>query len=171
MILFRYVRSKSMKRWVRSLCGCIHPPIQGILTWQGQYKDTLFQLTFLISAYNVTWSSLDLEEVYTPVGCHFGDGCNTEIFWAKHILLILRYVFGEVVYDVSSYHCGKSIIPLRVQALKKMAIWDSGWQRHRPSSHSQKQAREWSESGAKCFLLRYPTCILLQFFHIKPPPV
>ena len=59
-----------------------------------------------------------LKEVNTLVGHHFGDGFNTEIFWAKRIILRFRYVFGEVVYDGSSYHSGIYIFPLRVQILK-----------------------------------------------------
>ena len=54
MSLFRHVRSKAMKPWVRFLQGCIYPPIQGIRTYQGQFKDLLAQLPFLISAHNVT---------------------------------------------------------------------------------------------------------------------
>ena len=58
------------------------------------------------------------EEVYTPVGRHFGDGCNTKSFFAKHILLVLRCVSVEVVSDGFSYYFGHSIFPLRVQILK-----------------------------------------------------
>ena len=59
-----------------------------------------------------------LKEVYTPVVRHFSDGCNTEIFWAKHTLLIISYVFGEGPSYGFSCHYGKSVYPLRVKLLK-----------------------------------------------------
>ena len=62
----------------------------------------------------MTWASMNLEEVYTPLSRHLGDGYNTERFWAKYILLILTYVFDEGPSDGFSYHFGHSIVPLRV---------------------------------------------------------
>ena len=76
---------------------------------------------------------MSLEEFYTPVGCHFGYGCNTEIFLAKGIFFILMYVFEEVASDGSSYHYGNYIVPYDSKGIET---------RHRPSSHAQKQERE-----------------------------
>ena len=39
-------------------------------------------------------------------------------FEIKKVLLILRYIFGEVAYDEFSYDYGHSIAPLRLQVLK-----------------------------------------------------
>ena len=78
------------------------------------------------------------------------NGWNTERLWAKRVLFILRYVFGEVTSDVSSYHSGKYIAPWECRSWDtKLAIWDSRWLRHSPSSHAQKQSGEWSESKSK----------------------
>ena len=108
-----------MKRWVQFIWGCIHPPIQGVHTWEGQCKDILVQVPFLISAQTVTRESMATKEVYTPVGHHFGDGFNMERFKTKRIIFIIMYVFGEMASDRFSYHHGKSIVPLRVQVLKQ----------------------------------------------------
>ena len=39
--------------------------------WKFQFKDILVQVHLLISAYTVTWVSMDLKEVYTLVVNHF----------------------------------------------------------------------------------------------------
>ena len=44
---------------------------------------------------------MSLEEFYTPVCRYFGDGCNMEIIWAKHVLFIIRYIFVDVLSDES----------------------------------------------------------------------
>ena len=159
-----------MKHRVKFLWGCIHPPIKGIITWQGQCKDILVQVTSLISAYTVTWVGMALEEAYTPVGRHFGDGCNIEIFQAKWILVIPSYVFGEMKYDGSIYHCRKYIVPLIVQVLKKK----TGYLRFRMTepyailtySETSKGVK-WFQSKWK-FVRSHPTCIILKSFHLKP---
>ena len=59
-----------------------------------------------------------IEEVHTLVDYYFGDGCNMEIFWAKLILLVIRYIFGQAISDGDSYQFGHYNIPLRFQVMK-----------------------------------------------------
>ena len=115
---------------------------------------------------------MDLEEFYTPVSRHFGDGCNTEIFWAKCTLFILRYVFGGVGSDGSSYYCEKSIVPMRVQVLKhKTGYLIFGMMAPQATLKLPETSKrvEWVNSKI-FFLWIHTTCILLQSFHLKPPP-
>ena len=66
---------------------------------------------------------MDLKEVYTLMGLHFGDGYNMEIFWYKHILIIIRFIFLQVDYDGVSSQFGHSGVALIVQVLNtKLSI-------------------------------------------------
>ena len=84
-----------------------------------------------------------IEEGHTLVGHHFRDGVNTEILWAKKILLVIWYIFVQVTSDGVINYFGHSTVPIKVQVLKKkLAIWYSVRQYHRLYSHYQKQPRE-----------------------------
>ena len=45
-----------------------------------------------------------------------------ERFSAKHILLIIRYVFGQVASDGFSYHCVHYIVPLIVKVVTGVSV-------------------------------------------------
>ena len=66
---------------------------------------------------------MDLEEVYTLVGHHFGNGCNTDIFLAKLVLIILSFVFVQVVSDGFIYNFRHSIVPLILQVLEHKTVY------------------------------------------------
>ena len=114
-----------------------------------------------------------LEEVYTLVGLHLGDECNRDRFWYKHVIFSLRYIFGEVVSDGSIFHCGKSIVPLRVKILKhKTGYLIFGMTAPKAVLACSETCKgvKWVQSKWK-LVRNHPPCILFQFFPLKPPPV
>ena len=55
-----------------------------------------------------------LDKICTLVGRNFVDERNTNIFLEQHILIVLWYLFEEVMYDGIIYHSGQYIVPLSV---------------------------------------------------------
>ena len=170
--LFRHVRAKSIKPWVWFLQSCTHPPIKGTHTWKGQCEDVLVQLTLLLSTYNKTWVMMDIEEVYTLVGGHFGDGCNTEKIWAKKsfsffgksldrwrlmdlviILYTPLYLWGCRSWKKTVYMIFGMTDPQAVLTCPEIS-----------------NRVMWLQLKGN-ILWNHPTCILLQSFHLKVPPV
>ena len=107
------------------------------------------------------------------MGRHFGDGCNTQIFWSKHILHINRCIFGQVESNGLSYHCGNSIFPLIVYLLKHKTFYlvfsMTAPQAILAFPETSKVVKQF-HSKIK-FVWIHPTCIILHFFHLKPLPV
>ena len=107
------------------------------------------------------------------MGCHFVDGFNTDRFWAKRILLIIKNAFCQVAYDGVSYQFRKFTVPMIVQVLKqKTGHLKVGVTVSQSILACPEKIKGVKLVQSKRKLVRsHPKFIILQCFQLNPLPV
>ena len=107
------------------------------------------------------------------MGLHFSYLCNVDISWAKHVLLVISYVFGQVNSDDISYLFVHSTFPLIVQVFKHKTgylIFGMTGPQSIVAFPETSKVSNWFQSKIK-FVWIHPTCVFLHKFQIKTPLV